>query len=174
MGLGFLDLIEARFVDAFRKAAVPWPVIRRCAEQARDLIGSDHPFSSRRFRTDGRTIFAEVANQTGEKQLLDLARSQFAFARVIGPSLYAGIEFSEENMPARWWPLGEDAPVVIDLARAFGQPIVSDAGIPTVTLADAVTVEGSIAKVARLYRVEPRSVRAALRFERRLAEREAA
>jgi uncharacterized protein (DUF433 family) len=174
LGLGFLDLIEARFVDAFRKADVPWPVIRRCAEQARDLIGSDHPFSSRRFRTDGRTIFAEVADQTGEKQLLDLARSQFAFARVIGPSLYAGIEFSEEDMPARWWPLGEDAPVVIDPARAFGQPIVSDAGIPTVTLADAVTAEGSIAKVARLYQVEPRSVRAALRFERRLAEREAA
>src|SRR5215469_6545971 len=39
LGLGFLDLIEARFVDAFRKAAVPWPVIRRCAEQARELVG---------------------------------------------------------------------------------------------------------------------------------------
>jgi len=91
IGLGFLDLIEARFVDAFRKSSVPWPVIRHCAEKTRALVGADHPFSSQRFRTDGRTIFAEIVDRTGEKQLLDLAKSQLAFARVIGPSLYAGI-----------------------------------------------------------------------------------
>jgi uncharacterized protein (DUF433 family) len=170
VGLGFLDLIEARFVDAFCRASVPWPVIRRCAEQARALIGSDHPFSSRRFRTDGRSIFADVVDKAGEQQLLDLAKSQFAFGRVIGPSLYSGIEFSESDMPARWWPLGQETPVVIDPERSFGQPIVSDAGVPTRTLADAVAAEGSVATVARLFRVERRVVRAAIRFERRIAE----
>jgi len=174
VGLGFLDLMEARFVDAFRRARVPWPVIRRCAEHARKLIGSDHPFSSQRFRTDGRTIFAEVVDQAGERQLFDLAKSQLAFGRVIGPSLYAGIEFSARDMPMRWWPLGQQTPVVIDPARSFGQPIVSDGGVPTSTLADAVAAEGSVAQAARLFRIKPRSVRAALRFERRLAERLAA
>jgi uncharacterized protein (DUF433 family) len=172
--LGFLDLIEARFVDAFRRARVPWPVIRLCAERARELIGSDHPFSSRRFRTDGRTIFAESVGEAGEKQLLDLERRQFTFASIIGPSLYAGIEFTGRDMPARWWPLGPRTPVVIDPARSFGQPIVSDAGIPTSTLADAVAAEGSAAAVSRLYLVPLRSVQAALRFEQRLAERRAA
>jgi helix-turn-helix protein len=106
LGLGFLDLMEARFVDAFCEASVPWRVIRLCAERAREITGSDHPFSSRRFRTDGRTVFAEVVDKAGEKQLLDLAKNQLAFARVIGPSLYAGIEFSVDDMPARWWPIG--------------------------------------------------------------------
>lgn len=174
VGLGFLDLMEARFVNAFREAKVPWPVIRRCAEHARELIDSDHPFSSQRFRTDGRTIFVEVLDRTGERQLLALAKSQFAFAHVIGPSLYAGIEFSDRDMPARWWPMGERTPVVIDPARSFGQPIVSNGGVPTRTLADAVAAEGSVAKVARLFRLEPQAVRAALRFEERLAERLAA
>ena len=104
LGLGFLDLMEARFVDAFRKAAVPWRVIRLGAERARELCDTDHPFSSQRFRTDGRTIFAEIIDGTGEPQLLDLVKSQFAFARVIGPSLYAGIEFSNRDLPARWRP----------------------------------------------------------------------
>jgi uncharacterized protein (DUF433 family) len=174
VGLGFLDLIEARFVDAFRRASVPWPVIRRCAEQARALSGSDHPFSSQRFRADGRTIFAEVVDQTGERQFLDPAKSQFAFARIIGASLYAGIEFSDRDMPVRWWPLGRDTPVVIDPTRAFGQPIVSDAGIPTSTLVEAVKAEGSAVTVAHLFQVKPRSVRAALRFEKQVAERLAA
>jgi len=104
-GFGFLDLMEARFVDAFRAASVPWRVIRLCAEQAREITGSDHPFSSRRFRTDGRAMFAEVVSQAGEKQLLDLAKNQLAFARVVGPSLYAGIEFLSTRCPlvgARW------------------------------------------------------------------------
>jgi uncharacterized protein (DUF433 family) len=166
IGLGFLDLMAARFVDAFRKARVPWPVIRSCAERARELIGADHPFSSQRFRTDGRMIFAEIADREGGRQLLDLAENQLAFGRVFGPSLYAGIEFSERDMPARWWPLGRQTPVVIDPARSFGQPIVSDGGVPTSTLADTVAAEGSVTKVARLYRLKPEAVRAALRFER--------
>ena len=107
LGLGFLDLMEARFVDAFRAASIPWRVIRLCAERAREVTGRDHPFSSRRFRTDGRTIFTDVVDHAGEQQLLDFAKNQLAFARVIGPSLYAGLEFSVDDMPARWWPMGE-------------------------------------------------------------------
>jgi uncharacterized protein (DUF433 family) len=174
LGLGFLDLMEARFVDAFRAASVPWRVIRSCAQRAREITGADHPFSSRRFRTDGRSIFAEVVDQAGEKQLLDLAKNQLAFGRVISPSLYAGVEFSVDDVPARWWPMGRQETIVLDPARSFGQPIVDDGGIPTIALADAVAAEGSIAKVALLFQVPQRSVRAALRFEKRLAERLAA
>jgi uncharacterized protein (DUF433 family) len=100
-----------------------------------------------------------------------LVKSQFAFARVIGPSLYAGIEFSNRDMPMRWRPLGRRTHVVIDPARSFGQPIVSAGSVPTAVLADAVAAEGSVAKVARLFRLSPQSVDAALRFEQRLAGR---
>ncbi|HEY1260798.1 MAG TPA: DUF433 domain-containing protein [Stellaceae bacterium] len=174
LGLGFLDLMEARFVDAFRRAGVPWRLIRLGAERARKICAADHPFSTRRFRTDGRTIFAEIIGGAGDPQLFDLVKSQFAFARIIGPSLYAGIELSAQDMPVRWWPLGRKIPIVVDPARSFGQPIVSTGGIPTAVLADAVAAEGSIAKVARLYQVSPRSVHAALRFEQRAGERLAA
>jgi uncharacterized protein (DUF433 family) len=173
-GLGFLDLMEARFVDAFRAASVPWRVIRLCAERARDVTGRDHPFSSRRFRTDGRTIFAEVVDRAGEQQLLDLGKNQLAFARVIGPSLYAGLEFSVDDMPVRWWPMGANQKIVIDPKRSFGQPIVSDGGVPTTVIADAVEAEGSVPKVASLFQLPRHSVRAALRFEKRLADRLAA
>jgi uncharacterized protein (DUF433 family) len=168
LGLGFLDLMEARFVAAFRAARVPWPVIRLCAERAREISGKDHPFSSQRFRTDGRTIFADVIDMADEDRLLDLARNQFAFTRVIEPSLYAGVEFSAEEMPARWWPMPARGNVVIDPARSFGQPIVRE-GVPTAVLADAVEAEGSVAKVARLFGLPQPSIRAAVRFEQQLA-----
>ena len=161
LGLGFLDLMQARFVDAFRAALVPWRMIRLCAERAREVTGRDHPFSSRRFLIDGRTIFTDLVDRADEQQLLDLAKNQLAFARVIGPSLYAGLEFSVDDMPARWWPMGEKREIVIDPKRSFGHPIVSDGGVPTTVLLDAVEAEGSIAKVASLFARPQHSVRGA-------------
>ncbi len=87
MALGFRDLIEVRLVDAFRNAGVGWKALRIAAERAAELFGDTHPFSSRRFRTDGRKIFAEVGRETGEVQLLDLVRSRYAFKRVLDPYL---------------------------------------------------------------------------------------
>ena len=55
--IGFRDLIELRFVKVFTEAGVGLLAIRNCLDFARDLVKDDHPFSTRRFRTDGRTIF---------------------------------------------------------------------------------------------------------------------
>jgi uncharacterized protein (DUF433 family) len=66
------------------------------------------------------------------------------------------------DMPVRWWPLGPSAPVVIDPARSFGQPIVSTRGIPTAVLAGAGAAEGPAAKVAWLYDVTLQAVHAAV------------
>lgn len=168
LGVSFLDLMEVRFVDAFCEAGVPWRVIRLAAERARNLYGGTHPFSTHRFSTDGRTIFAEALQKSRDAALLDLVKSQYAFHRVISPSLYSGFDFGNENIVQRWWPLGKGRRVVLDPARAFGQPIVADAGIPTAVLAHAVEVEGSSRSAAAWFQVEIASVRDALAFERRL------
>jgi uncharacterized protein (DUF433 family) len=166
--LGFLDLVEIRFVHAFRRHGVSWPVIGDAARHAAEILGSDHPFASRRFRTDGKRIFAELGATTGDKQLFDLARSQLAFHSVVAPSLYEGLEFSQDDEVLRWYPMAPKRQVVIDPERAFGRPILATRGIPTDVLAKAVEVK-SVERVARWYAVAPREVKAAVEFERRLA-----
>ena len=47
------------------------------------------------------------------------------------------VEFSVDDMPARWWPMGREETAGLDPARSFGQPIVNDGGVPTTVLADA-------------------------------------
>jgi hypothetical protein len=64
IALGFLDLIEVRFIDAFRRSGVSWKSIRLAYDRARELIGSEHPFSTKIFRSDGRRIFAEIVQQS--------------------------------------------------------------------------------------------------------------
>jgi uncharacterized protein (DUF433 family) len=168
LALGFLDLVEVRFVDAFLKRGVSWHTLRLAAKQAKILFDTSHPFSTKRFKTDGRNIFAEIIQETKEKSLLDLVKSQYAFEKVVAPGL-AGLEFAGSGESVRWWPLQRSRRVVIDPARAFGKPILDKEGVPTSILAQAYRVEQSVERVAHWYEVDPRSVRAAIQFEEKLA-----
>lgn len=163
----FRDLIELRFVKAFRDLGLGLPTIRACYQRAAEEVHDDRPFSTQKFRTDGKTIFLEITEGLQEAKLVDLRRRQNVFRTIVEPSL-KDLEF-EASAVARWFPLGPNRrSVVIDPARSFGRPIAAS-GVPTEVLDRAVTTEGSIEKVARLYEVSPAEVRSAVSFERKLA-----
>jgi uncharacterized protein (DUF433 family) len=59
--------------------------------------------------------------------------------------------------------------IVVDPTRAFGRPIVVAGGVPTEVLSEAVEIEGSPEKVARLYEVPLVAVRDSIAFQQQLA-----
>jgi uncharacterized protein (DUF433 family)/DNA-binding transcriptional MerR regulator len=165
--LSFRDLIELRFVKAFRDMGLALPTIRECYQRASEEVNDERPFSTQKFRTDGKTIFLEITEGIQEAKLVDLRRRQNVFRTIVEPSL-KDLEF-DASAVARWYPLGiTRRSVIIDPMRAFGRPVATS-GVPTEVLNRAVTVEGSVAKVARLYDVSPREVRDAIAFEKKLA-----
>ena len=165
--LSFRDLIELRFVKAFRDAGVGLQTIRQCFERAVDLVNDDRPFSTRQFRTDGRTIFLDITKGLQDGALVDLKQRQTAFHSFVAPS-FKDLEFDAEVV-ARWFPLRSSRTVMVDPTFSFGRPITADGHVPTEILALAVRVEGSIERVARYYEVSPGSVRDAVAFETKLA-----
>ena len=164
----FRDLIEIQFVQAFLTEGVSWKTIRVAAAKACEITGSDHPFATREFVTDGRTIFAQIGQRTENRELLDLKTDQMAFRRVLLPSLRSKLELGTAGVE-RLWPLGKRRPVVIDPSRQFGQPISRDEGVPTAVLAGAYAKAGSLDTEARWYEVSRPAVNAAVEFEQRLA-----
>lgn len=171
-GLGFLDLIEVRFVHAFRTHGISLQAIRLAAKRAATLFDDTHPFATKRFSTDGRSIFAEVLEELGEMQLLDLVKNQYAFREVIQPSLYNSLVF-EDGTARRWFPNYPQKTIYVDPAIAFGRPVVAARPIRTDVLAAAVRAEGAgadaIAAVARMFEVAPTAVQQAVDYETRLA-----
>jgi uncharacterized protein (DUF433 family) len=166
--LSFRDLIELRFVKAFRDAGLKLPAIRECFMRAVELVNDERPFSTQRFRTDGKTIFLEITHDIREGELIDLRKRQSVFHRIVAPSLQ-DLEFDAE-MVARWFPLGKSRKtIVVDPARAFGRPIVAAGGVPTEILSEAVEIEGTPERVANLYEVPLVSVRDSIEFQNRLA-----
>jgi uncharacterized protein (DUF433 family) len=165
--LSFRDLIELRFVKAFRDIGLALPTIRECYQRAAEEVHDERPFSTQKFRTDGKTIFLEITEGIQEAKLVDLRRRQNVFRTIVEPSL-KDLEF-DASAVARWFPLGTARKsVVVDPTRAFGRPIAAS-GIPTEVLSRAVAVEGSVAKVVRLYDVTSDEVKSAMAFERKLA-----
>ncbi len=168
-GISFHDLLEVRFVWAFRRHGVSLQTIRLASQRARELFETDYPFTSRKFRTDGRTIFASAMEEAGETELLDLVKQQYAFRKIIEPSLYSGIEFDQDQMATRWYPTPRSKTVVLDPQISFGKPIVTHGAVRTSILYDAYKAEGDKAFVARLYEVPVDAVSAAVSFEEALA-----
>ncbi len=164
--LTFRDLIELRFVKAFVDAGIDLRIVRSCLEVARVVVGSDRPFSTRQFRTDGKTIFLEGIGMLGNTVLLDLRRKQFTFHQIVEQT-FRDLDIEGEAV-ARWRPFDGKTSIVIDPGRAFGQPIATEYGVPTVALAEAVVAEGSEVMVSRLFEVPLAVVRDAVGFERRL------
>lgn len=174
--LGFRDLMEVRVADAFIKAGVSAIRVRSAIQLAKEVIGTDHPLSTDRFRTDGREIFLRIIEMDDAgletERILNLFRRQYEFKGVVEPIL-KNIDFDESGEPLMWWPKGRRLNVVVDPERAFGQPIDAETSVPTSILASAARLQG-IEATAKAYEVPDKSVRRAIEFEELLSERKAA
>jgi uncharacterized protein (DUF433 family)/DNA-binding transcriptional MerR regulator len=152
--LGFLDLVELRFVQALRRRGVGLPEIRELHRRAQTELDCSHPFSSLRFKSEGGRLAAE----NGRGKVVD----------ALAP-LYEDLDHSESGVAMRWWPRGRQSQVVIDPRRNFGHPIVHDESVSTEVLAGGYLTEGSIESVAHWYEVSDAAVRDAVAFHHRSA-----
>jgi uncharacterized protein (DUF433 family) len=165
--LSFLDLVQLRVADAFIRAGLSPQKVRKAITYGARIVAADYPFANAKFRTDGKTVILHVL-EAGDEKLIDLFKhGQYLMQKIIEPSL-KGLEF-EDDIAARWWPLGRARGVVIDPKRQFGQPIDDASGVPTSILAQAAETEGSAAQAAKLYKVPLGSVNRAIAFEQQLA-----
>ena len=168
--LGFRDLLEARIANRFIQEGLSPQRVRAGIALASEIIGTDRPLSSYRFRTDGREIFFKILSTDDEgqprEQLLNLFRRQFEFKQVIDP-LLRDVDF-EDGEPSMWWPLGKQQHVVVDPARSFGQPIDADTSVPTRSLAAAAAIDGE-QEAALAFDVSVAAVKRAVRFEAAMA-----
>jgi uncharacterized protein (DUF433 family) len=167
--LGFLDLIEIKFVDAFLNQGVSWSVIHKVREKAQRLYPeTNHPFCTQRFFTDGQQILREVHEETGETCLVEMVTDQRVFTEITKPFLKQ-LEFKDGTILERWWPLGMEHPIIVDPRKNFGQPTIITDGIPTQILAKSYRANGSYDEVARWYEIQPQSVEEAVKYEQSLA-----
>ncbi len=165
--LGFLDLIEAKFIRHFNTWFSP-QTIRRVSIKLRERHDVDHPFAmDKRFRTDGKTIFMESAESDEELRVLNLMNDNFEMEPIIRQSLFERI-FYVEDIARHWIPDPDTDRVLVDPTICFGHPVIKDVRVPTRRLYDAYLVEGGVSQAAEEFDVDCDAVEQAVRFERTL------
>lgn len=164
----FLALVEARFVARFRKHGLSLQTIRKVAKKLREKHDLLHPFATQsRFRTDGRRIMMEIADEE-EQRLLDIMTDEWAFPSVLEPSLFDSVVYVND-LAVRMQPFPEFPNVIIDPKYALGRPVVEGTFIPTRTLASAYLAEGDLEAVANWFDTDADFVTQAVGFEQRIA-----
>lgn len=165
--LGFRDLIELRLVDGFRRQKISLPYLRKVVEAARMLVGDTHPFSTTKFKTDGRRLFFEIVETTREPQLIEVLSGQHAFHAIVSRGLQ-DVEF-DQGAASLWRPVDGSGEVVIDPNRSFGQPVLDRFGIPTSVIFLSHQAGRAVREIEWDYEIDEKAIKAAIRFESRLA-----
>jgi uncharacterized protein (DUF433 family) len=161
--LGFRDLIEIQFVAHFKEQGVSLQSIRKMIGEATRLVADSYPLSTVKFKTDGKSILAEVLTERERKLVFDLATGQYLLP-FVWDRLFDALEYSQYDELLRWWPMGKGRRVLIDPSRSFGQPICPE-GVQTSILANSFRSEKTIERVAYWYKVDGDSVRDAIEYE---------
>ncbi len=170
--LTFQELIELHFIKIFRQENVSLKTIICAAQNAAKLYDTEHPFSVKRFDTDGRTIFSTLLEKNKENEAIveDLAHGQQVFSTIVRP-FFKKLEYGNDAELVRYWPQGRSAGIVLDPQRKFGKPIDVESGIATSILYDDSLANPNVdaAEIAKWYGIPTKTVLHAIEYEKSLA-----
>lgn len=167
--IGFLDMLEIRFVEHFRRQGVSLQSLRVAARKAREVLNVDHPFATSdvKFQTDRTRIFLQTATETGDPRLLNLMTDQLVMYAVIEQLLAKDLEFDVSGLAMLWRPRRAEYPrIVVSPHFAFGQPVISDRLVPTAAIFRTWKAErGDYDAAAAWYEVDRDDAVQAVEFE---------
>jgi len=166
--ISFLDLAELLFISKFIHYGISVQKIRKAANTASKILKTDHPFALQKMYTDGRSIFAELAQKENDTSFLDLLDSQYELREIIDSTLLGCIDFNEYNHAKRWWPLGKEGSIVLDPERNMGQPILNKYNVRTELLYGLFRTNHSISEICDWYELDENEVIVAIEYEKGL------
>lgn len=152
----FADLVEVAAIRGLLDSGLSMRGVRAIVENCRDIFRSERPLLSRRFRTDGRDVFAQRPRGKGDT----------AWGEVLGPFLDT-VDYEDEWVH-RWWPGGRERSVVVDPRYGYGLPVVAGTGVRTEIIRERVEAGDSLEQIGRDFGVSRREIEHALEFERSL------
>jgi uncharacterized protein (DUF433 family) len=133
----FIGLAEGLVLSAFRHVGVPLQRIRPALQALSSEFGIEHALASKRLYTDGAEVLVDVAEHLDDdgdigrsiNDLVVIRNGQRVFTDVVS-SYLKRIRFAPDGFAKLIrLPLYEDADVVADPKRSFGQPIFESGGV---------------------------------------------
>lgn len=170
--ISFHDLIDVLVAGQFRERGLSLQRIRAAYEQLKADFDTVHPFCRNELFTDGKNVFARVANELNDECLFEVISRQNFFPKIMLPHLRK-IEYDTETSLALRWAVAPG--IVLDPQIALGKPVLRGTGKTTYVIANAFHANNrNVDLVADAFGIETEDVLNAVDFEERNRIRSAA
>lgn len=150
----FHTLIEFYTFYQLRAQGV-WPSrINNAREILADMLHTNYPFATASILTDGKNVFyhAEIGELIKADQTLQLSIQQ-----VVEP-FCKRIEFGDDSLATKLYPLGREAAIQIDPNRQSGRPVVGDTEVLSQSVFDLFLHGNSVSTVAQRFNITEKEV----------------
>jgi uncharacterized protein (DUF433 family)/transposase len=156
----FHTLIEFYTFYQLRAQGV-WPSkINNAREILADMLHTNYPFATANILTDGKNVFYNV--EIGELIQADQTL-QLTIQQVVAP-FCKRIEFGDDSLATKLYPMGREAAIQIDPARQSGRPVVGDTEVLSQSVFDFFLHGNSVSTVAERFNLTEKQVEDVLIF----------
>ena len=154
----FHTLIEFYVFFQLRELGLGPKAIFTAHEQISKQLHTPFPFASAQILTDGKKILYEIEGGT----TINADRSMQIVLTDLIRNFCKKIEFSDNQLAERYFPLGKERNVVVDPHHQFGQPTIAQTNVLAESISDLHEAGESIPFIARLYQLPITDVEAAI------------
>ena len=165
--VGFHTLIEFYVMMQFAEAGVKPTQVLKAHNELSKQFKSIFPFAQQQvinnISTDGKKIYFNI---DGTAMSLDGSKQfNLDFIKIF----FRKLDFDNELLAARLWPLGRNKAVVCDPQHKFGQPVINGTNIQTEAIYQMYLAKEPIAFIASLYELPEKKVKDAISFHKNAA-----
>ena len=164
--INFLSLIEFYTFFRLREKGLSTSQIRDLHRELSGLLRTKYPFAKAQDfyvekgkKARKRFVYYEYL----ENLIKHDKRNQFSLRFI--EEFLEKVEFDDNNLARRFFPLPESRNVVVDPKQQFGQPVVTGTNIKTQTLYSLYSGGESLEDISALYNIPLEKVRDAIAFQ---------
>lgn len=161
--VSFYTLVELCICFKLNEAGV----LTKKIIEAHQILSKDfktpYPFASEKILSKIRTDAKKIYFEEGDKLIYSLdVYKQFNLEFV--KLFFKNIEFNEDSIAKRLWPIGKDKHIIIDPNYQFGQPVILNTNIYPETLYTLFKAGEPINFIAHVYEVTEQEVNDAIEY----------
>lgn len=165
--LSFFNVVEARFLDAYRRRGVSMQRVRRALNFVSEhLSGFERPLLKPEFETDGRALFIELQEEASDAaMLLDATGGgQLVWPEAVREH-FQSLVFDDRGDPSRLW-LDDRHEVMLDPRFGWGLPVIAGSGVRTDVLFERSEAGEELDAIAEDFSLKTSEVETAVAWER--------
>ena len=160
--VAFHTLIEFYVMMQLAEAGVKTREVLKAHEELSKWSNTPSPFAQRevleKMRTDGKKVFFVIGDHS--VTLDGTGQINLDFIRIF----FKNLDFGDDLMAERFWPLGRNKAILVDPKRKFGHPVIDGTNIYPETIHNLYKGGESEEYIAFLYEITTRQVKDAIEY----------